>query len=299
MTTTRRPPFFIVGVQRSGTTMLRLMMNAHPLVAVPFEWVFLKSNEWLRQFGDLSDPAAARRLLGELSHERFVRKSKLVEDLNAVLTRPITNYADVVTATLQSYADRRGKPFAGLKVPGYSAELDRIHALLPESKIVHIVRDGRDVAVSNRTVGWASSHIMRNAADWRWQVLVGRKLGGLLGPHLYHEVHFEELVSQPERELRRICEFLDLPYAPEMLEYPRGAVAEMPPDSMSWHRRSVTAPDTSRAGQWRGQLSAADVALFEEIAGDALAAFGYRKQGTRPRLTVALRRLYFTLVKRW
>lgn len=293
------PPFFIVGVQRSGTTMLRLMLNAHPLIAVPFEWGFLRSGESLAAFGDLRDPLAARRLIEDIAGDKFVRKSRIIGDVESVLDRPIEGYGDLVTALLQTYAARRGKRLAGLKAANYSAEIDRIHALLPESKIVHIVRDGRDIAVSNRSISWASSHVMRNASEWRWQVMVGRKLGNVLGPRLYHEVRFEDLVTDTVRELRRICGFLDVPFEAQMLDYPTSAVAEMPEDSMTWHRNSVTAPDASRAGMWRERLSAADVALFEEVAGDALAAFGYPRLGIRPRLTLPLRRFYFSVIQRW
>jgi hypothetical protein len=199
---------------------------------------------------------------------------------------------------LRVYARSRGKPRFGVKTPSYASEIDSIHSILPRSRIIHIVRDGRDVAVSNRGVSWGSSHVVRVARDWRWQVLVGRKLGNMLGSQ-YLEIRYEDLVHSPERELARACEFLDVPFDRSMLDYHETAAGEMPADSLRWHGASVSAPDQRKAGAWRHALSVADQLLFEEAAGDALDLFGYPRANAKAGLALPLKRAYYAVVKRW
>lgn len=289
--------FFIVGAQRSGTTMLRLMLNAHRRLAIPFETAFLSAYEALG--GDaLDSPEAVAAALDLLAEDPWTKKGGIIADRERVLAHPIRSYADLLRAVFGEYARARGKPRWGIKTPGYVENLDALWKLFPGCRIVHIVRDGRDVALSLGRVSWGSSHIPRIAEDWKWKTLLGRKMGAMIGAH-YLEVHYEDLVRDPGPALRRICEFLGEDYDPAMLEYHHDARAEMPEQSLQWHRSSVSRPDPAKVFAWKREMPVVDQMLFEDIAGVALETFGYELMRRAPTLASRLRRVYYAAIKRW
>ncbi len=193
-------PFFVVGAQRSGTTMLRLMLNSHSRIAVPFESAFLCQYSNLVQYGDLKNKSNTEKLLQALAEEPLTKKGKIIQEPKAILAESIETYSDLLTAVFQQYARRRGKVRWGVKTPAYVTEIDQIWRLFPHCKIIHLIRDGRDVALSYRRISWGSSHTPRVAADWRWKVMLGHKMGEMIWAS-YLEVHYEDLVRSPEATL--------------------------------------------------------------------------------------------------
>jgi hypothetical protein len=176
--------------------------------------------------------------------------------------------------------------------------MDRLYNIFPDSQFIHIVRDGRDVAVSLGSVSWGSRHIPRVAADWRWKATLGRKMGNILG-RSYLEVRYESLVSNPHDTLEDICTFLSLPYEHSMLSYPKTAAEALPKDSLQWHQSSISPPNTKKIGMWRKEMSYADKYIFEDVAGDALALFGYERLLLGKNVGTRLKSLYYDFVRRW
>lgn len=294
----KQPPFFVVGAQRSGTTMLRLMLNAHPDVAVPFESGFLVKFYWgCHRYGDLGVPANAARLLADISDHPYAKKARLVEDREAILDRPIRNYADMVDAIFGAYAAARGKSRWGDKTPTYVTDVDVLRAVFPRCKIIHLVRDGRDVAISNRSISWGSRNVPKVASDWRWKTLLAHKVGRLLGDD-YLLVQYEKLVLCPEQSLRVITEFLGIEYSDVMLGYTRDASSEMPAESLRWHGNSIRPPDPGLVEQWRYQMSRSDRIIFEQIACDALETFGYSVERRAGTIGSRMKNLYYATVAR-
>jgi len=288
------PPVFIVGAQRSGTTMLRLMLNAHGSFAVPFESDFLQPLKEGLVRRSLGDKQAVELALDALANEKFTSKGKIVEDRPAVLAHSICTYAELIVAVFTEYAKSRGKPRWGIKTPSYQTQIDVLNELFPDATVVHIVRDGRDVLVSRRGLSWGGHNTPQLAHDWRWQVLMGRKLGRMLGSR-YMEIRYEDLVQDPEVSLTQLCAFLGERFDAAMLRYHEHAAAEIPKDSMKWHEASVSAPNKNKIYQWKDKLPLADQILFQEVAGDALAAFGYQPVSAHARIRTGLKRIYYAL----
>lgn len=292
-------PFFIVGAQRSGTTMLRLMLNSHPHIAVPFESAFIPEfYRRLEAYGDLSEPQNVRRLLDDIAADPWVRKGGLISDAEAVPGYRIASYSELVDAIFTEYARRRGKRRWGDKTPTYVTELDVLWKLFPGCRFVHLVRDGRDVALSLGGISWGSSHVPRVAEDWRWKTMLAHKMGMMVTDH-YREVRYEDLVTDTVGTLKSICEFLGEPFAESMLEYHLSAEQDMPGESMQWHRSSVSAPDPSKLYAWKQRMPLSDQILFEEVAGSALDLFGYERVNRPATLDVKLRRIRYAVLKRW
>jgi hypothetical protein len=292
-------PFFIVGAQRSGTTMLRLMLNQHPEIVVPFESGFITVfYRKLGKYGELSNAENLRRLLSDIQAYPLVKKGQLIGDPAAVLAHPIHNYADLVRAIFATHAHDKGKQRWGDKTPSYVTDLEVLWALFPGCHIIHMVRDGRDVALSNRSLEWGIRSLPRAAEDWRWKTVLGHKIGTVLGRH-YLELRYEELVLRTEYALGSVCDFLRVPYDSRMLAYPETGAREMPKESLDWHRNSVKAPNPSLVYNWKQNMSIADRIIFEQIAGDALDIFGYEREGQPSTLGSRLKNLYYSTLQRW
>ena len=286
----RSPAPFIVGVGRSGTTMLRLMLDAHPDLAIPPETHFvpdlIDSIEGgaspaqavevmasVRQWGDLhTDPAAVL--------ERF----EALDDFNA---------ADALRAFYAIYAERQGKPRWGEKTPAYVRKMRRIEGALPEARFIHVIRDGRDVALSRwkRTLGEGKRAPAAQVAEgWERRIRRAQKQGKRLGH--YMELRYEDLVTETEANLRRISDFIELPWDPVMLRYYEHAadrMAEMARDlpsadgkpvrpgeeRMQAHAMTQKPPDPSAMYRWKERMSAEDVSAFDATAGELLSELGY------------------------
>ncbi|MEZ6063489.1 MAG: sulfotransferase [Planctomycetaceae bacterium] len=270
-------PFFVVGVGRSGTTLLRLMLNSHPRLAIPYEGHFIpRYIAESSRFGALTEKANRRRLLEEILNEPMVRKWDHVWDADDLLERSEHNptLSGIVAALYEQYADAKGKPRWGDKSE-YIDGIPGISRLFPTAKFIHIVRDGRDVANSVLRLPWGPNDLIAAATWWNDYVWVCRRMGQILGPDRYMEVRFEDLLSDPEAILSEVCLFLGEDFSREMLEYHRRQKSEIPDDRKWQHQNSNVPPTTARAFAWKQEMKPVDVAIFQRYGGRMLAELGY------------------------
>ena len=287
----RNPLPVVVGCPRSGTSLLAVMLDSHPDLAVPPETSFLGAI--------VSIPAASP----DVRREFFKR---VTAD-----TIPISNWSDfgldrdalwrrlcaiepfTAAAGLRAfyalYAEGQGKPRYGEKTPGYVFLLPQIAALLPEAHFIHVIRDPGDTALSWRKTWFAPSTDLRVlGTEWRKHVEAGRRARSLV-PH-YVEVRFEDLVRDPERELKGLCEYLALPWDAHMLEYRAQGAARLArlqgrphahgamiarEQRTRIHVNLTRAPDSDRLDVWRREMTPAERELLEEAAGPLVRALGY------------------------
>jgi hypothetical protein len=283
------PPFlFVVGCGRSGTTVLRTVLDAHPDLAVAHEGRFVAPLARRRARYERPDGFAVDAFVADMREDRAVRTNLGMDeaDLRAALggdgAAPVADYPDAVRRVFAHYAARQGKARYGDKMPGYVLRIPVLAALLPESRFVHIIRDGRDVALSSRAFGGRRTDAVGAAIDWRTRVGAGRADGGALGADRYHEVRYEALVTEPEPVLRALCAFAGLPWDAAMLrhtERPETTPAKL------WanpHHTRLAEPLSPRSQTWHEVMDRADVEAFEAVAGDLLDDLGYERATTRP-----------------
>lgn len=293
-------PIFIVGAPRSGTTMLRLMLNAHSHIAIPFESDFIsKFYRRLSEYGDLSVLANIVRLLDDIAVQGFVVRGRLIRDKASICARNPTSYSGLISAIYEVYAESEGKLRWGDKDPDNVVEIDVLWKLFPGCRIVHIIRDGRGVANSLRKLDWGSKNLLKLASDWSWRVTLAHKMGMMLDKKYYLEVRYEDLVLSPEISLRHICEFLEEPFDEGMLAYYAAARANMPESSLRFHSSSIRPVDPEKVTVWQREMSRGDRILFEEVAGDTLEQFGYHREIQRGGWRSDLLRLKYALFKHW
>jgi Sulfotransferase family len=277
---TDRTPFpFVVGSERSGTTLLRLMLDAHPLMAVPPESYFIV--DLARRHGRARagvDPAAVAR---DLEANRWFRQWGMApDDLRAALGTGRMGLADAVRRVYGRYAQAQGKPRYGDKTPAYVQHVRLLAGVLPESRFVHLIRDGRDVALSLSEVRWGPRDLLDAALHWRERVARGREAGQEVGAHRYLEVRYERLVADPEPVLREVAELCELPFDDAMLRHQETAADRLPGRPDGLHRRAATAP-SGEGRDWRRDMAPEDLAAVELLLGDLLDQLGYERGAGR------------------
>lgn len=277
----KKEPFFIVGVGRSGTTLLRMMMHNHPNIAVPYESHFV--TDYFRNkdaYGDLANAENRHRLLDDILNEELLKSWDHKFDAERVFCAIEENTLSAVfDAVFQDYALAKGKSRWGDK----SDYLDRMHLIkrvFPEAKFIHIIRDGRDVANSVMKMSWGPKDIIQAAEWWHEHVRLGRAMGSMLDDEHYIEVRYEDLVNESERELRRLCDFIDEPFSEEMLNYHKKAAVAIPDGRKAQHYNNDAPPKSSRTFAWKNEMSAINVALFGAYAKNSLQAMDYELPNT-------------------
>jgi Sulfotransferase family len=265
-----RDPIVVVGgAQRSGTTLFRNMLTAHPDLAVPDESPFV-TTIWDRlvRRRRQDDVELAWRLIRENARFRqWQLDPRHVEPLLA--ERPPRSYADLVRVLFAAYATSRGKPHAGDKTTGNALRFEWLASLFPRSRFIHVLRDPREVCMSLSVQPWHRGGIAE--AAWEWMNDVRRARRAVVGlSSRYLEVRYEDLVRQPEAELRRLCSWAELPFAREMLDYADSEHVLL--DAHHTHSRGDLRPDLRR---WERELAPADVALVEHMTGGLMEEVGY------------------------
>jgi hypothetical protein len=292
------PYVFIVGCARSGTTLVRRLLDAHPAIAVTREthWI----TKWLERGEGMTVDGTTRPEILEslLAYERFARMPIAREDLERLFDADrALPYSRFVTGVFDLYGRAFGKELVGDKTPAYVRKIPTLHALWPRARFVHVIRDGRDVALSavswrrasklaRRFSTWSDEPYGTAAVWWDWLVRLGREAGAALGPALYHELSYERLVADPAAECAALCRFLGLPYEESMLAY-HDSPLHAPPGLYA--KRRSWRPITPGLRDWRSQMSATDVERFEATSGALLEDLGYSRAVPAPAAAAAAR----------
>ena len=271
-----KPPVFIVGSPRSGTSLLRNMLNRHPSLAICGETQF---NHYVyrrqRAFGDLSNLKNRQRLIDEyLSIKRIQRLGIDIPRLKENLVREATSYPAVFACVARSYAEFMGKERWGEKTPQHALIAELLCEWFPGATILHILRDPRDTVASLQRMPWASNSVVTNARTWLACNLAARKVSHR--PE-YLPVRYETLVAQPERELARICAHLGEVYTSAMLAPDPVDVTAAP-----WARLSRETVSMKRIGAWQEELTARDAELIDWVVGPHVQSFGYARTARAP-----------------
>jgi hypothetical protein len=272
------PPFFIVGFQRSGTTLLRVMLDAHPRVAIPLDTVGLwdRYERKLPDYELLQTETGRQRIIEDLLEEERITLWKAPFRREQIQQRwSDHSFPGLIDAIYREFAAQRGKERWGDKDPGNMVRIDQLNRWFPASLFIHIVRDGRDACLSQMQQDFGSNNLLDCACAWREEVQWVRRMGRLLGPERYIETRYEDLILDTEAELRRICRFLGLDYDPAMLAYYTHAGETVPDEKRHIWPLIDQPPVRDNSGKWRRQLSRGQRICFEKRAGEVLGELGY------------------------
>lgn len=293
------PAPFVVGIARSGTTLLRLMLDAHPELAIPPETHFatkvINAFNLMREDDVSREEMRARGAAIIVGHPRWGdfgldahEFQRRVDTTSGVTARPI------LRTFYEYYAEANEKPRWGDKSPPYTWKTPKLQDALPEARFINLIRDGRDVALSLGEVSWGPGDVNESAHKWVNELTLARRRARRLRKGTYLEVRYEDLVTDPEPILREVAEFVRLPWSDAMMNYHEGAqkrmaqvVRELKPqggglitaeERVRQHELVSKPPSSQRAGRWRADMPEDDRRAFETIAGDLLRELGYETE---------------------
>ena len=279
---------FVVGCNRSGTTMLRGMLDSHPELAVPPEAYFvvpLLNSRALVHDGRFDTNAFLADVQDRESfRDGWQLPAAAVETL--VSEWHPHDAAEALSELYGCYAREHGKTRCADKTPQHVVHIDLLARSFPQARFVHLVRDGRNVVSSLLDYPHGPKRFVDGVEYWRYRVSAGRRSGARLGPDRYREIRYEALVDDPEAVLRDLCGFIDLPYDAQMLAYHARAGELLEGLADPTHHRNISRPPTRDIRDWRTAMSARQVQLFELLAGDLLDELGYERSGSTPSVSV-------------
>ncbi|KQC09759.1 MAG: hypothetical protein APR62_13395 [Smithella sp. SDB] len=282
------PKPFIVGVSRSGTTLLRLMFDAHPDMTIPPETHFIRRLNLQCERKDFFSIVTS-----EVTWADFhIDKTDFKQALSRIKPFSVT---EGLRCFYRLYAQKHGKKYVGDKTPVYSQSMITIQRMLPEARFIHLIRDGRDVALSQKGLWFGPGDNIDAAAEfWVSRIQLAREQAPLL--KYYMEVKFEELILDPTNILINVCNFLEIPFSEQMLSYYINAKERLneledhyhagrsllikKEDLLSLFKLTEKSPDRNRVFCWKNQMPETDQISYEKIAGRLLADLGYETRFT-------------------
>jgi hypothetical protein len=270
-------PFFIVGFQRSGTTLLRVMLDAHPDLAVPLDTVGLwdRYEALLPQYDNLRSEKGRARIISDLIEEDRIKLWKVAitdEDIQARWND--LTYSGLIDAFYRTYAERMGKRIWGDKDPGNMTRIDQLNRWFPKCHIIHIIRDGRDACLSHLRQDFGFDNLLDCATAWREEVQWVRRIGVLLG-NRYLEVRYEDLVASPQEQLTKVCAFLNIAFDPAMLTYYQSVERSIPAEKRHIWQLIGEPPASDNVERWRRNMTSSQRICFEKRASSVLKEAGY------------------------
>ena len=297
---TATPAPFVVGVGRSGTTLLRMMLDAHPQLAIPPETHFI--NPFIQASGRIRfNPRTACRAIVHDERRRWndfgLDPDQLLARLQAV--EPF-NTTDALRAFYSLYAEKHEKPRWGDKTPDYVRKMKKIQKTLPEARFIHVIRDGRDAGLSQnaRIVKRGREPLPPREMARRWRKRLVKAREHVAEIDGYIEVRYEDLISDTKGVLDRVCELIELDYDPAMLAYheraserlqemagalpaKKGRPEREAGERVAAHAMTTRPPDSERVAVWKREMTEAESAEFEESAGYLLDGLGYETVSAR------------------
>lgn len=289
----QRGPIFIVGAPRSGTTMLQYRLRNHPRLSLPTgeSHFFIPLYRNQETFGDLRRLENIRAVLEAM----YAQSREFLEgDLHGLkfdadeLSRQFHaegrhTMPSIIAGLFEKNAQGEGKARWGDKTPYYVMHIPTLLEWFPDAQIVHLIRDGRDVALSlfGRQHDFGVYNAYFAAEYWESYVERGHAVGKTLNLQQYMELRYEDLLAQPEECMKTICDFLGETYSEALFDV---APVEAPGKTPLVHQPLKV----ENVGKWRVRMTPRQIRAFESVAGKTLSQFGYElmTDGKSPSLPI-------------
>jgi Sulfotransferase family len=272
-------PIFLIGAPRSGTTLLRYVLSSHPRIHIPPESNFIPRLLGKRSSRTLTRAEAVELVETVLTYRSFFKDWRGERPDPAALVTGLSEPTPsaIVDAIFSEYARQYGAGRWGDKSPIYTMHVGVLARAFPRAQFIHIIRDGRDVALSMqetyRGARFFYIDVYYAAMSWKKRVLSALGAGARLGPSRYFQLRYEDLTSNPEMVIRSLCRYLGESYEPAMTHPSREAVRHH--HSRGIHAATRRPLTTSRSRRWRTEMPVEDQRLVHAVAGDLLAELGY------------------------
>jgi hypothetical protein len=242
---TANEPIFLIGAERSGTTLLRLMLNQHPEIA------------WCVEFEYAVDQMSEQGHLPAMKdYHEWLETHRIFQACNFKID-PSLDYPQLVKSFLSQQSSRTHKKIVGATVHRY---FDRLLLIWPNARFIHIVRDARDVARSCVGMGWAGN-VWAGVERWIEAEQLWARTQQTVPVEQRLEITYESLIAEPVKTLQQVCGFINVPYDEQMLKYPEST--------------SYGFPNPRLIEQWKLKLTEREIQLVEARTAEMLVERGY------------------------
>ena len=278
----QQTPAFIVGLPRSGTTLVSVILNAHSQLAISPETHYFTK---YRRLGDqlAKTPSVDLRkkctlLKNLLQTPEFAAMGFSKEEMSKIydllLCEKHICHGVILGTILGQYARKHGKQRWGEKTPGHFRYVPLIKGVFPDAKVISVIRDPRDVSLSLRKVPWSSNNVLHHAWHWRQYVQLSQRYRSWYEDD-YLELRYEDLLSNPGTTLEELCDFLGLPFEPQMLAFHEKRALTFDPEREPWKRKAGQPLDPTNMMKWVREMPPEEVKVAELLASRGLKAKGY------------------------
>ena len=274
-------PIFVVSAPRSGSTLLRLIIDAHPKLAVPPPcWLFDLVFPYLFSYGDLSDQGNFRALVEDVLETPTIKNWPIDFEVDELVQSiPEHTFGALFDLLHRRYAEGQGKVRWGEKSPRDCFWIDEIHETYPDAQFIHIVRDGRDQAIDiAETPHLMPFNIYAGAHMWKLFVSAVLDSATRLDKESYYEIQYEKMCAEPEQEIRRLCGFLKEDFDDCMLRHHETKSASRWGERLG-HEKTSRPITTEYCEMHKKRLGDSDRHILDTIIGDFLEKFGYPVDG--------------------
>ena len=275
-------PVFMIGTQRSGSNLLRLMLNQLSDIASPHPpHILERMFPLMDHYGDLDKDENYKNLINDvckLVELNPVEWSGMELDRDEIESKAHgRSLLGVYAAIHDIYTERQGAKSWCCKSLANIKYADKIEEHFDNPKYIYLYRDGRDVALSFQKAVVGEKHIYNIASGWAKTQKMALNLKDLIDKNRFYSVSYEQLTQQPEETARSLCDFLGTEYVPEMLDFHKSNEAKNAASSSNlWG--NVTSPILKNNSQkFLTQMSPTDLAIFESVAGGILDSLGYER----------------------
>ena len=286
MTENTERPVFVVSSPRSGSTLLRLILDAHPRLAVPPPaWLTHFIYPYLYSYGDLSNEANLAEMIEDSLATPTIRAWPISPSAQEVRDEMReSTFAEMYAALHRLYAKSEGKARWGEKTPRVCFYMEDLKSMYPGAQFVHIIRDGRDVAIDIADSALWPNNLYATAGVWRDFVRSVNESAETLGPDSFCVVRYEDLCAEPEAALEKLCEFLGEDFSPAMLAHQETASTKKWAETPI-HAKTARPITTDFVEMYKHRLPEADVGVIESLIGETLGEFGYALTGAPDNLS--------------
>jgi Sulfotransferase family len=273
-------PFFIVGSGRSGSTLLRMMLASHSRLTIPPEtWYLIPLLQRFNFDRRLNADEVESAVSIVTSHYRWPDMKLDAQDFRREATRlPQPYLRDLVEVVYRLHVQAEGKARWGDKTPVYIEILPQLAKMYPDSKFIHLIRDGRDVAKSFQATDWVGRWLHDNAREWiralacHWRWVHSDFRDRIL------PIRYEDLVLETERTLRQICAFIGEEFEPQMLSWELKVDEQVPARERDIHAKLKLKPGAESVARWKREMSAREMFVAEAFMGADLTRLGYERR---------------------
>ncbi len=274
-----------IGTQRSGSNLLRLMLNQLPAISAPHPPHILSTFiPLIEGYGELESAQYFNTLVKDVLN--WVKANPVAwtnwdMDESEIISRIHDNSIESLFAAIYELKALRDeasmwccKSLANVQF------VDRIESKNIHPIYIHLVRDGRDVACSFKNAIVGPKHVYHLAKKWSYEQRLAHEVG-LKYPGRYVLIKYEDLIEHPSQEVERICDAVGIAYSPQVMNYYKSKESEITAKSGDMWKNVINPVIADNRYKYREGLSQDEIGLFNQVAGSELKQYGYDLESDR------------------